>query len=212
MNEAKWALVKTLCNLDDNFIVTAPGDSQLNMIGRSLNVDVRKFSIKFEPNNTEDHQYPEYANSVASGTWKYNLEALKNKIDEKTKFLYLINPNWCIGQLLDEETVTSIIQIANEKNIQLVVDESFKEFPFPGREIHNFADYNESCPIISLNCANNYFGLTGMHFGWMVLYGEEECFENFIKGINFHRKVITSPDSILQNSIAICFDTVDKVI
>jgi histidinol-phosphate aminotransferase len=64
-------------------------------------------------------------NVPLNSSFNIDLEAIKNSITVDTKLVFLCSPNNPSGNLLDSE---KIIELANSKNVMIVVDEAYIDF------------------------------------------------------------------------------------
>lgn len=192
-------LLEIMCEEGDNVVMCSPGCLQFEALCKAYKVEVRKFKIEFK------------GFAAGKDNWQYDQAGLCEQIDGKTRFLYIQNPNWAIGQILEENVIKNQIQTAESKELPILVDETFQEYPIPTKKVYKFGNYNHNVPVISINGGSRLFGLSGMRLGWMVLYGEKSSFQDLLDGLKANGENSKMLDNFIRNSIGLCYDTIEKV-
>jgi aspartate/methionine/tyrosine aminotransferase len=147
-----------MCESGDNVIVVSPGNPKFSAVCTAHGVHVKELVLSYETTQTHPNASGQ---DVQIDTWDYNFQSLAKLIDLKTKFLYILNPNWSIGQLLPEKAIRELILVGEDRQIPIIVDETFSSFPWPNQKITKFGQFNKKTPIISINSASRLFGLSG---------------------------------------------------
>ncbi|MDO5041448.1 MAG: histidinol-phosphate transaminase [Peptoniphilus sp.] len=100
--------------------------------------------------------------------FKFNLEAMKKAINEKTKLIWLCNPNNPTGTMLTEEEVIPFIESV-PKNIIIVYDTAYGEYvtsdKYPKDSIHFFEKYPN---VLTVKTFSKIYGLAGLRVGYVV--------------------------------------------
>jgi len=128
--------------------------------------------------------------------WQPDIEDIEKKIDEKTKFIVIINPNNPTGALYEEKTLKKILDIAAEHSLVVVSDEIYDGIVFEG-EFKSLAKISKDVPVIVLNGFSKTFLMTGWRLGYLYVYDptervEETLMEAFIK-VARCRLCVTTP-------------------
>lgn len=197
-----------MCEPGDNVIVVSPGNPKFSSICTAHGVQVKQLILSYSTTQT---QPTPPSHPPQTDTWDYNLPSLPPLIDQHTKFLYILNPNYSIGQLLPDPLILQILSITDAHQIPIIVDETFSAFPFPTQKITKFGQFNLKTPIISINSASRLFGLSGLNFGWIVFYGHEDCFSELVGWLNRGRDAVYGVDDVMRNCIELCWESIDKV-
>jgi histidinol-phosphate aminotransferase len=103
---------------------------------------------------------------------KFIPKKVLNKIDLKTKVVFLCNPNNPTGNLIDEEDILEILKETNRKSVLLFVDESFMEFVDEERRFSLVKMVKEYQNLFVLKSFTKTFGLTGLRLGYGVAHKE----------------------------------------
>ncbi|MFH0949347.1 MAG: aminotransferase class I/II-fold pyridoxal phosphate-dependent enzyme [Candidatus Aenigmatarchaeota archaeon] len=124
---------------------------------------------------------PVFYKTDESTEWKPDIDDIEKKINEKTKFILLINPNNPTGAVYDKKTVKEIINIAGQHNLPLISDEVYDFLVFDG-EFHSTASIAEDVPIIGFNGFSKSSLATGWRLGYMYFSnGLDELKESVLK-------------------------------
>ena len=119
--------------------------------------------------------YPMYEvlcklHNVKYKLWKFNKEFkldindLKKLITEKTKILFLVNPNLPIEYEFSEAYKKEIYKICKKKNILIVYDEAYYHFGSKS-EIKKIKKYQN---LIVMRTFSKAWGLSGIRLGYMI--------------------------------------------
>jgi histidinol-phosphate aminotransferase len=99
--------------------------------------------------------------------WVFDLDAMKNAITERTKIIFIDNPNNPVGTTIKKDDFARFMD-GLPKSLIVVLDEAYKEFDQSG-ESPNFSDYmNGDVPIISTRTFSKLYGLSGTRIGYGV--------------------------------------------
>ena len=183
-----------MCEEGDQIIVSAPGNPFVSAIAKAHGVIVKEFQLHLKK-DTETNEL----------AWDYDYDVLAKLANDHVKFIYLLNPNWQIGKLLNSKRIRSLVKVCEDKNLPIVVDETYSEYIFPGQKIEKFGDFNQSCPVISINSSSRLFGMGGSKISWIVLYGDKECFEDLEKGLMINSAILGKPDILNMTSLEMCY-------
>ena len=94
-----------------------------------------------------------------------NAETLISMITPKTKAILVNNPLIATGQLFDPKEFAVISDYCKNKDIYILVDESFYEIRFAGSESVSYAGYDEH--IITFSSMTKLFSISGLRIGWL---------------------------------------------
>lgn len=99
-------------------------------------------------------------------------ELLAKAVTEKTKLIYIVNPNNPTGILYSEEQINHVLK--NARDAIVIIDEAYYEFC--GVTMASFADRHPN--IIITRSFSKAFGLAGLRCGYVI------CNPEHIKNIN----------------------------
>jgi aspartate/methionine/tyrosine aminotransferase len=98
--------------------------------------------------------------------WAPDLDELEDMVSERTRFIYLANPNNPTGAILTENEMARIIDIAARRGTWIIADEVYRGAELDGRMTPSFwGRYDKLIVTASLSKA---FTAPGLRLGWMV--------------------------------------------
>lgn len=96
--------------------------------------------------------------------YSYNLNAIGNAITEKTKLIYLANPNNPTGNIFTKEEFEDFINVVPE-NVLIILDEAYTLYAESVPSYPNGLDYNLPNLIVCRTLSKSH-GLAGLRFGF----------------------------------------------
>ncbi|MBW6410212.1 pyridoxal phosphate-dependent aminotransferase [Clostridium weizhouense] len=186
-------LLKTLLNPEDEVITFAP------FFGEYKNY-VENFDGKLvvvEPDTT---------------TFEPNLDALKEKITNKTKALIINTPNNPTGVIYSDKALKDLATVLNEKQqelgttIYLISDEPYREIVYDNAEVPCILKYYKNS-FIGYSYSKS-LSLPGERIGYVVINNEMDDFEDVISSLNVANRILgfVNAPSLFQRVIAKCLD------
>jgi threonine-phosphate decarboxylase len=100
--------------------------------------------------------------------FKLNLEEMENCLSEKTRIIFLCNPNSPTGCLYEKADVLRVIRIAAENDVLVFLDEDYIDFVDDGKR-YSMAEYvDEYNNLFVLRSLTKFFGLAGIRIGFGI--------------------------------------------
>lgn len=165
-SEAIEICLTALLNPGDNFLMPTPGYPLYTAVQAKL---------ELEPN-------PYYLDE--SNGWQPDLDDIKNKINNRTKAIVIINPNNPTGSICSKETLTELINIALEHNLLILADEIYDKLIFDGKKHISIASLNKDAPVITFSGLSKNYVAPGFRIGWGVASGNPKVMGNYLDAIN----------------------------
>jgi threonine-phosphate decarboxylase len=104
----------------------------------------------------------------SSKSFQLNVEELENTLSEKTRIIFLCNPNSPTGVLYKKKDVLRIIKFAEEKNVLVFFDEDYIDFVDDNKR-YSMAEYvNKHNNLFVLRSLTKFFGLAGVRIGYGI--------------------------------------------
>jgi len=153
----------------ENFIIGNGSDELIDIV-------VKTFAEKDQTVLTADTTFLEYeiiarVNGCKVVTaplkyFKYDLEALKRKIDKQTKVIFIANPNNPTGTYVTERELEEFIELL-PCNVLLVLDEAYDTF-IDVNDFPKSLKYIKKDNIILLKTFSKAYGLAGLRIGYAI--------------------------------------------
>ena len=102
--------------------------------------------------------------------WSIDMEDLRSKMNDKVKLLVLINPNNPTGNVISEDELDNIIDLAsNYENCTIISDEIYDRLNFNGDHFST-ASRSQNVPVITLNGVSKVYYAPGWRIGYMAFH------------------------------------------
>ena len=113
-----------------------------------------------------------------SKRWDLPLDALEAAVNDKTRLIFLTNPNNPTGRLMQKDELEKIIAIADRVGAWLLVDEVYAGLEWDGNRAPSIAGlYNRG---ITTGSVSKALGLQGLRTGWMICQDKEVIWDAII--------------------------------
>lgn len=113
-----------------------------------------------------------------TNTYGFDLDAIKRHITDRTKVIYLSNPNNPTGAMIAESELRSFLQDLRN-DIIVVVDEAYYEYAVDLSEEYPDSTQLDFPNLITLRTFSKAYGIAGIRIGYGV--GPEELIEPLMK-------------------------------
>ena len=179
--------------------------------GGAIEANFNSFYSLVEPGDTIVSVFPTYQQlfSVPKGfladvkllrlrpenKWLPDLDELNELVDKKTKMIVLNNPNNPCGSLMDEPTLRTICEIAEEVDAYVHSDEAYRGLYInPKDKTPSIVDLYDKG--IAVGSFSKPLSLTGLRLGWITANKE------VIRQCMLHRDYTTISKSMLDEELA----------
>jgi aspartate/methionine/tyrosine aminotransferase len=151
--EANYLLFRQLLSAGDEIITEAPGWPQAGVMAKAIGA-----------------RLVEVARDEAKGWW-LDPETVARAITQKTRMIFLTNPNNPTGRLIPESDLRALADLAEAHGIWLVVDEVYAGLEWVGQRPPAIAGMT---PFgITTGSVSKALGLQGLRTGWMICQSPE---------------------------------------
>lgn len=129
-----------------------------------------------------------------------DLEAIKNCISDKTKLIWICNPNNPTGTIIDKEALETFIRTLPE-DVYVILDEAYVEFCKEELRLDTMQLVKEGCQLLCVRTFSKYYGLAGQRVGYVVADKEVIDYYNTVsEPFNANRVGLAAAVDIIQNS------------
>lgn len=98
-----------------------------------------------------------------------SLEDLKSALTPKTKAILINSPCNPSGAIFDEAFIKGVVELAEAKQIFLVMDDIYHKLVFDNKSCPNPYAYTQNAQnLVVINGVSKVYGLTGLRIGWAV--------------------------------------------
>lgn len=192
-SEAYAWIFKLLCNSGDNVAIPAPSYPLIAFLCRMESVSTREYKLQYQ-RDTRD--FPR---------WEVDFESLEKAIDEKTRAIVCVNPNNPTGSIFSEKERARLLAIARERNLPLVVDEVFLEYPkndFPaGTPFAGTFAGTLDVPVFVLGGLSKTAALPQIKVGWILTCGNADFCASALARLDFIADTFLSVNTPAQCAV-----------
>jgi aspartate/methionine/tyrosine aminotransferase len=146
--EANYLCLRQLLEAGDEMVTETPGWPQAAVLAKAIGV---KLST---------------VNRHEADGWRLDMDALSKAVTDRTKVIFLSNPNNPTGQLLSEAELRQIATIAARVGAWLIVDEVYAGLEWQSPRAPSIAGLYERG--ITTGSVSKALGLQGLRTGWMI--------------------------------------------
>lgn len=99
--------------------------------------------------------------------WTYDLDAIKKQITDKTKLVFICNPNNPTGTIVDSSELEQFIQEVPE-HVIVVLDEAYIEYVRKDHYKTGIDYFKSGHPIITIRTFSKFYSLAGLRIGYAI--------------------------------------------
>jgi aspartate/methionine/tyrosine aminotransferase len=202
--ELRQLIANQYSNIDpDELLLTCGAAAALFMVNTSLLTSADHLVV-VQPNYATNIEVPKaigcnisYISLTLENNWKLSIDAIANAILPNTKLISITSPHNPTGMVFSEAELKAVIQLAEDKDIYLLVDETYRDicFPTPYPLAASLSD-----KVISISSVSKAYGLPGIRLGWLVTK-HKQLFEKLLAA----KEMIYITNSILDEEACYVF-------
>ena len=202
--ELRKLIVNNCPNLDkENVLLTNGAAGALFIINSSL-LSASDHLIVVRPNYATNIEVPKTIGCSISfidlqfeTAWKLDIQKIEAAILPNTTLISITTPHNPTGMLMSEADIDAVIRIAEQHNIYLLIDETYRDVcfktPYP-------ITATKSKKVISVSSLSKAFGLPGLRIGWLITQ-DSIIMERFLAA----KEMIYISNSALDEAVAYQF-------
>ena len=173
---ALFIIATSLLEKNDHIIVAKTNYATNIETPRAIGANISMLHLKFENN------------------FELDTDELESMITPNTKLVSLTYPHNPTGVMIDDATLRNVINIAERKNVYLLIDETYREMSFT---MPLPVAATLSPKVISVSSMSKSYGLPGIRIGWLITQ-DEHLMETFLAA----KEQIFITNSVVDEEIA----------
>ena len=146
--EANFLSISQLVQPADSMIVDVPGWPQPLVLGEAIGAEVVRIQRQ------------------ESLQWRIDINELADLITNRTRLIFLCNPNNPTGQVISEDELKEIVTLADRVGAYVLCDEVYAGLEWNGIAIPRVANLYDKG--ISTGSVSKVLGLQGLRTGWLI--------------------------------------------
>lgn len=151
--EANYLAIMQLLGPEDEIVIETPGWPQAEVLAKAVGSKIRHIVRR----DDED--------------WRFPLEQMSELVNERTKIIFVSNPNNPTGQRFSEDELTTLVDHARRVGAWLIVDEVYAGLEWEGSRSTSIAGLYERG--ITTGSVSKALGLQGLRTGWLICRDRE---------------------------------------
>lgn len=175
---ALFIISTTLLNSNDHLIVLRPNYATNIETPRAINCEISLIDLTYE------------------NSFQLDIDEIKNNIKPNTKYISITSPHNPTGIVFKDEDIQQLITIAEENNIFLLVDETYRYLNFQTTITPYYA--NKSKHVISVCSLSKAHGVPGIRTGWIITK-DKNLMQQFLAA----KEQIIITNSVVDEAIAL---------
>ena len=148
---ALFIINTSLLNKEDHLIVVRPNYATNIKVPETIGCKISYIDLQFENN------------------WQLEFSTVYKALTPATKLISITSPHNPTGMVVDENVLNQLIDLAEEKNIYLLVDETYRDTCF---KTSAPLAASKSKNVISVSSLSKAYGLPGLRIGWIITQNE----------------------------------------
>lgn len=146
--EANYLAIMQLLEPDDEIIIETPGWPQAEVLAEAVGSRVRHLVRRDDEG------------------WEFPMDQLSDLVNERTKIIFVTNPNNPTGQRFSESELGELVNQARRVGAWLIVDEVYAGLEWEGSRSPSIAGLYERG--ITTGSVSKALGLQGLRTGWLI--------------------------------------------
>ncbi|OQY12609.1 MAG: aspartate aminotransferase [Desulfobacteraceae bacterium 4572_19] len=145
---------------------------------------------------------PAFVPVYEKNAFQYTPEAIKEKINSKTKGILINSPSNPTGNVLSKSQIKEIADIADANSLYVISDEIYHGLIYSGKD-HSILEFTENAFV--LNGFSKLFAMTGLRLGYLIAP------KQFMRAIQkMHQNFYISANSAIQMGGIAALKNADK--
>lgn len=174
---ALFIISTTLLNNNDHLVVLRPNYATNIETPRAINCEISYIDLAFEDG------------------FQFDIEQIENAIRLNTKLISITSPHNPTGVVFNDELICEIITFAKEKNLYVLIDETYRYLNFQTKLIPYYAAKGNH--VISVCSLSKAHGVPGIRTGWLI-NKDEKLMTDFLAA----KEQIIICNSVIDEEIA----------
>jgi aspartate/methionine/tyrosine aminotransferase len=188
-SEAYAHLFRLLCEPGDEILVPRPSYPLLEPIASLEAVRLRGYRLAY------------------GDRWSLDHASLEASLGPRTRAVVVVEPNNPTGSCLTPEERDRLEEVCEDRNLAVISDEVFRDFPWPPRrEPLPTWSGRSRVPAFVLSGISKLCGLPQMKLGWIVVAGAAEAADRALQGLEWIADLFLSVGAPVQVALPRLFE------
>lgn len=159
-------ILQASTNPGDNILVPEPSYPFYHKTAPALGVECRKYRLLPHKN------------------WEIDLDNLESQIDEKTKYIWVVNPSNPCGSVFSIKHIKEIFAVARKHKKLIVSDEVYWDEGFKNTTHRSLGHLAGDLPVIVISGMEKNFMVPGWSISWMIFFDRKGLLKDIKNAVN----------------------------
>ena len=146
--EANYLAIMQTLQPGDEIVIETPGWPQADVLAKAIGAKITRIERR-----------------EADG-WRLPIDKIADVVNDRTKMIFLTNPNNPTGDLLSSDEIAQLVRIADPVGAWLLIDEVYAGLEWDGPRAPSVAGMYQRG--ITTGSVSKALGLQGLRTGWMI--------------------------------------------
>ncbi|WP_373028342.1 pyridoxal phosphate-dependent aminotransferase [Sulfitobacter sp.] len=146
--EANYLAIMQTLQPGDEIVIETPGWPQAEVLAKAIGARITRIERR-----------------EADG-WRLPIDQIADVVNDRTKMIFLTNPNNPTGDLLSSDEIAELVRIADPVGAWLLIDEVYAGLEWDGPRAPSVAGMYQRG--ITTGSVSKALGLQGLRTGWMI--------------------------------------------
>ena len=146
--EANYLAIMQTLQPGDEIVIETPGWPQADVLAKAIGAKITRIERR-----------------EADG-WRLPIDKIADVVNDRTKMIFLTNPNNPTGDLLSSDEIAELVRIADPVGAWLLIDEVYAGLEWDGPRAPSVAGMYQRG--ITTGSVSKALGLQGLRTGWMI--------------------------------------------
>jgi aspartate/methionine/tyrosine aminotransferase len=182
-SEAYSFLFRLLCDSGDEVLTASPSYPLFDLLAGIQDVKLTSYPLFY------DHG------------WHIDLHALESAITPRTRAILVVHPNNPTGSLVSETERLALLKMCGTRDIALISDEVFLDFPQPGVTAETCSRDQNLALTFTLSGISKIAALPQMKLAWLITSGPEKAREAALSRLEIIADTYLSVNAPIQHAL-----------
>jgi len=182
-SEAYSYIFRLQCDPGDEVLAPAPSYPLFDYLARLHDVTLRHYELFYD-----------------AGCWHIDVAGLRQALTPRTRAIMLVHPNNPTGSFISVGERAALNQLCAERDLALVADEVFLDYPHDGRQRHSFAG-NADALTFTVSGLSKIAALPQMKVAWMICSGPAAAREAAVARLEVIADTFLSMNAPIQHAV-----------
>ena len=188
-------LFRLLCDPGDEILIAQPSYPLFDLLATIDDVKLVPYALLYDPGGSLDGNHG----------WCLDLHTLRQRVTSRTRAIVVVHPNNPTGHYTSSPEREALAKLCRERELALIVDEVFLDFPFAGDAsgelARSFARGEQKALTFVLSGLSKVAALPQMKASWIACLGPEDVRDEAMRRLEIIADTFLSMNAPVQHAL-----------